>query len=58
MPQSRTGINTVVGVTYFEDATEFCITDGQLFVSLLRHHLLQHLLQTFTNFTLDKGGGS
>lgn len=45
-------------VTYFDNPTEFHITDGQLLVSLLGNNFLQHFLQTFANFSLDKGSGS
>lgn len=45
-------------VSYFNDAAQLGIADGELFVSLLGDNLLQHLLQTFANFPLDKGSGS
>lgn len=47
-----------VELTYFNNTTEFHITDGQLFMCLLGNNLLQDFLQALANFSLDKGSGS
>lgn len=44
--------------THFNDATQFRIAYGELFMSFLGNNFLQRLLQTLAEFSLNKGGGS
>lgn len=49
---------TEISVTYFDNATKFCITNSQLLMSFLGNNFLQDLLQTLAKFSLNKGSRS